>query len=149
MTGDPTLRALFVDEGVLGGETLMTQLRSGLSNETQVEATFATVPPGNRLERLLLRRFERIGHADMQMLRWRLRWSWHARRLLERQLGQTDVALINTPASALLSAGPMRRLPCVLSSATVAPATAGPARRRRCCSRSSGARSRARRGSSR
>src|SRR5680860_176450 len=115
MTGDPTLRALFVDEGVLGGETLMTQLRSGLSNETQVEATFATVPPGNRLERLLLRRFERIGHADMQMLRWRLRWSWHARRLLERQLGQTDVALINTPASALLSAGPMRRLPCVLS----------------------------------
>jgi glycosyltransferase involved in cell wall biosynthesis len=109
------LRALILDEGVLGHRTMTAQLRASLAGNPAVEATFATVPEPNRLERLLLRRWRRLGDADLFALRWRLRWSWRVRRLLKRHRRSVDVALINTQASALLIRGPMRRLPCVLS----------------------------------
>jgi glycosyltransferase involved in cell wall biosynthesis len=119
------LRVLFLDEGVLGHRTLTAQLRSALADDPAVEATFATVPPPNRLERLLLRRWRRAGDADLFALRWRLRWSWRARRILKRNLRAVDVAFINTQAAALLMRRPMRRLPCVLSiDATVGQFTA-------------------------
>jgi glycosyltransferase involved in cell wall biosynthesis len=109
------LRVLFLDEGVLGHRTLTAQLRASLEVRPEVEARFETVPPPGRLGRLLLRRWRRLGDADLFELRWRLRWSWRARRLLKRHSGSVDVAFVSTQASALLSRGPMRRLPCVLS----------------------------------
>ncbi|HEX4669359.1 MAG TPA: glycosyltransferase family 4 protein [Solirubrobacterales bacterium] len=115
MTAPSPLRVLFLDEGILGGRTLMAQLRYALGAHPEIEARFMEIPPANRLERLLLRRSRRLGDADLHTLRWRLRWSWRARRILKRQAKWADVALVNTQASALLSRGPMRRLPCVLS----------------------------------
>ena len=115
MSGTEPLRVLFVGEGVLGHRTLATQLQGMLATNPAVEARFATVPPPGRLARLLLRRWRRAGDADLYELRWRLRWSWQARRLLKRHAREVDVAMITTQASALLSRGPMRRLPCVLT----------------------------------
>ena len=110
-----TLRLLVLDEGVLGGRTLMNQLQSALPAQPGVEATFVTIPPPNRLERLLLRPVGFLGDLDLFSLRWRLRWSWQARRLLRAHAGKVDAAFVNTQASALLARGPMRRLPTVLS----------------------------------
>lgn len=119
------LRVLFLDEGVLGHRTLTAQLKATLADNAAVETTFVTVPAPNRIERLFLRRWGRIGDADMFALRWRLRWSWRVRRLLKRHRRSVDVAFINTQASALLIRGSMRRLPCVLSiDATVGQFTA-------------------------
>lgn len=115
MSGAEPLRVLFVGEGVLGHRTLAKQLQDTLATNPAVEARFATVPPPGRLARLLLRRWRRAGDADLYELRWRLRWSWQARRLLRRHVGEVDVAMVTTQASALLSRGPMRRLPCVLT----------------------------------
>jgi glycosyltransferase involved in cell wall biosynthesis len=109
------LRALFLDEGVLGHRTMTAQLRAALAGNPALEAQFETVPPPRRPERLLLRRLQPLGDADMFELRWRLRWSWRARHLLKRRAGSAEVALVTTQASALLMRGPMRRLPCVLS----------------------------------
>jgi glycosyltransferase involved in cell wall biosynthesis len=119
------LRVLFLDEGVLGHRTLSAQLRAALAEDPTVEARFETVSPPKRLGRLFLRRARRLGDADLFELRWRLRWSWRVRRLLVRNAGWADVAFLNTQASALLSRGPMRRLPVVLSvDATVGQFTA-------------------------
>jgi glycosyltransferase involved in cell wall biosynthesis len=115
MTETAPLRVLFLSEGVLGHRTLATQLEETLAADPTVEARFVTVPPPGRLARLLLRRWRRGGDADLYELRWRLRWSWQARRLLKRHAGEVDVAMITTQASSLLSRGPMRRLPCVLT----------------------------------
>ncbi|HEX6666476.1 MAG TPA: glycosyltransferase family 4 protein [Solirubrobacterales bacterium] len=128
------LRLLVIDEGVLGHRTLKRQLETMLAAQSGVEPTFVTVPPPSRLGRLWLRRWGRLGDADLHGLRWRLRWSWQARRLLKRNRRSADVALVVTQASALLMRGPMRRTPCVLSiDATVGQFTAleygGPAGR--------------------
>lgn len=112
---DAPLRILVIDEGVLGHRTLKRQLEETLAAQPGVEATFVTVPPPSRLGRLALRRVKPLGDADLLGLRWRLRWSWQARKLLKRYARGTDVALIATQASALLVKGPMRRTPCVLS----------------------------------
>jgi glycosyltransferase involved in cell wall biosynthesis len=109
------LRLLVLDEGVLGGRTLMGQLRLALPAQPGVSATFATIPPPTRLERLLLRPVGFLGDLDLYSLRWRLRWSWQARKLLRAHAGKVDAAFVNTQASALLARGPMRRLPTVLS----------------------------------
>jgi glycosyltransferase involved in cell wall biosynthesis len=118
------LRLLMIDEGVLGHRTLKAQLEEVLAALPGVEATMATVPPPSRLGRLFVRKWTR-GDADLQALRWRLRWSWQARRLLKRYRGKVDVAFLNTQASALLAKGPMRELPTILSiDATVGQFTA-------------------------
>lgn len=109
------LRLLVIDEGVLGHRTLKAQLEEALGALPGVEATFATVPPPGRLGRLFTRKWIRGSDADLQALRWRLRWSWQARRLLKRHRGEVDVALLNTQAAALLAKGPMRELPTILS----------------------------------
>ncbi len=119
------LRLLVIDEGVLGHRTLKAQLEAVLETLPGVEATMATVPPPGRLGRLFVRKWIRGSDADLQALRWRLRWSWQARRLLKRHRGKVDVALVNTQASALLAKGPMRELPTILSiDATVGQFTA-------------------------
>ncbi|HWJ42507.1 MAG TPA: hypothetical protein VNR67_03650, partial [Solirubrobacterales bacterium] len=119
------LRLLVIDEGVLGHRTLKAQLESALETLPEVEATMATVPPPSRLGRLFTRRWIRGSDADLQALRWRLRWSWQGRKLLKRHRGRVDVALVNTQALGLLAKGPMRRLPTILSiDATVGQFTA-------------------------
>lgn len=109
------LRLLVLDEGVLGGRTLMGQLRTALPAEPGVSATFVTVPPPSRFERLLLRPIGFLGDLDLSSLRWRLRWSWQARKILRAHAGEVDAAFVNTQASALLARRAMRRLPTVLS----------------------------------
>jgi glycosyltransferase involved in cell wall biosynthesis len=109
------LRILVIDEGVLGHRTLKRQLEQALAAQPDVEVSFLTVPAPSRLGRLALRRVKLLGDADLQGLRWRLRWSWRVRKLLKRHAAAADVALIVTQASALLIRGPMRRIPCVLS----------------------------------
>jgi glycosyltransferase involved in cell wall biosynthesis len=119
------LRLLVVDEGVLGHRTLKAQLEAVLETLPGVEATMATVPPPSRLGRLFTRKWIRGSDADLQALRWRLRWSWQGRKLLKRYRGKVDVALINTQALGLLAKGPMRELPTILSiDATVGQFTA-------------------------
>jgi glycosyltransferase involved in cell wall biosynthesis len=119
------LRLLVIDEGVLGHRTLKAQLEAVLETLPGVEATMATVPPPGRFGRLFTRNWLRGSDADLQALRWRLRWSWQTRRLLKRYRGKVDVALVNTQASALLAKGPMRELPTILSiDATVGQFTA-------------------------
>lgn len=119
------LRLLVVDEGVLGHRTMKRQLEAALRGMPEVEARMVTVPPPGRLGRLFLRRARRLGDGDLHGLRWRLRWSWQARRLLRRNARWADVALLVTQASSLLAKGTMRRLPCVLSvDATVGQFTA-------------------------
>ncbi len=109
------LRLLVIDEGVLGHRTLKAQLEAVLATLPGVEATMATVPPPSRLGRLFTRKWIRGSDADLQALRWRLRWSWQGRKLLKRHRGKVDVALVNTQALALLAKGPMRELPTILS----------------------------------
>jgi glycosyltransferase involved in cell wall biosynthesis len=119
------LRLLVIDEGVLGHRTLKAQLEAVLETLPGVEATMATVPPPGRLGRLFTRKWIRGSDADLQALRWRLRWSWQARRVLKRHRGKVDVALVNTQAAGLLAKGPMRELPTVFSiDATVGQFTA-------------------------
>lgn len=119
------LRLLVIDEGVLGHSTLKGQLEAALETLPGVEATMATVPPPGRLGRLFTRKWIRGSDADLQALRWRLRWSWQARRLLKRHRGKADVALLITQAQALLARGPMRELPTILAlDATVGQFTA-------------------------
>jgi glycosyltransferase involved in cell wall biosynthesis len=109
------LRLLVIDEGVLGHRTLKAQLEAVLETLPGVKTTMATVPPPGRLGRLLTRKWIRGTDADLQALRWRLRWSWQGRKLLKRHRGKVDVALINTQALGLLAKGPMRELPTILS----------------------------------
>lgn len=119
------LRLLVIDEGVLGHRTLKAQLEAVLETLPGVEATMATVPPPGRLGRLFVRKWIRGSDADLQALRWRLRWSWQGRRLLKRHRGKVDVALVNTQALGLLAKGAMRQLPTILSiDATVGQFTA-------------------------
>jgi glycosyltransferase involved in cell wall biosynthesis len=133
--GEPRpLRLLVVDEGVLGHRTLKAQLEKALEALPGVEVTMATVPAPSRLGRLFTRRWWRRNDSDLQALRWRLRWSWQARRILERHRRSVDVALLNTQASALLGKRVMGKLPVILSiDATVGQFTAlgysGPADR--------------------
>lgn len=119
------LRLLVIDEGVLGHRTLKAQLEAVLETLPGVEATMATVPPPGRLGRLFTRKWIRGSDADLQALRWRLRWSWQGRKLLKRHRGKVDVALVNTQALGLLAKGAMRELPTILSiDATVGQFTA-------------------------
>jgi len=114
------LRLLVLDEGVLGHRTMRAQIEAALEDVAEVEARMVSVPPPSRLGRVLLRHSHRLGDADLRLLRWRLRWSWRARRILRQHADWADAALIITQASALLSRRPMRRLPCaVLVDATV------------------------------
>jgi glycosyltransferase involved in cell wall biosynthesis len=123
--GAEPLRLLVVDEGVLGHRTMKRQLEASLAGMPEVEARMVTVRPPGRLGRLFLRRLARLGDADLHGLRWRLRWSWQARRILKRNARWADVALVVTQASGLLAKGTMRRLPVVLSvDATVGQFTA-------------------------
>lgn len=115
MSAPSPLRVLVVNEGVLGHASALTQLTGRLEERADLELILTTVPPPTRVERRLVARWRRLGDADLHLLRWRLRWSWEARRLLAAHRGGVDVAIVHTQACGSLSVGLMRELPCVLS----------------------------------
>lgn len=109
------LRVLVVNEGVLGHISGMAQLMGRLAERRDIEVKLLTVPPVGRVAGKLVTGSRRLGDIDLHLLRWRLRWSWEARRLLAAHRAEADVALVHTQACGLLSVGLMRCLPCVLS----------------------------------
>jgi glycosyltransferase involved in cell wall biosynthesis len=109
------LRVLVVNEGVLGHTSALSQLTDRLAERPDLEVTLTTVSPPGRLGGRLLARWQRAGDADLHLLRWRLRWSWEARRRLAAHRDSVDAAIVHTQACGSLSVGLMRELPCVLS----------------------------------
>jgi hypothetical protein len=109
------MRALLVGEGDLSHGALVRRLGSGLASLPGVEARVEVIEEPGWPERALITRVPGLGHLDVQPLRWQLRYSVHARRLLRRHGAEADVALVNTQACALLAREPMERLPVVLS----------------------------------
>ena len=109
------LRVLFVNEDVLGHRVFARRLRRLLQEHEEVSAWFAVVPGPRRVEAVLLRRVPGLGSLDLQPLRWRLRWSWWARRIVRRAGTGSDVLFVNTQSCALLLGGLMQTIPTVVS----------------------------------
>jgi len=109
---DARLHVLLVGEGDLSHGAFLRRIAEGLARRENVTAeTHVIDAPRGRRKRMIAP-VPRLGELDLQPLRWRLRYSWHARRALR---ARADVALVNTQSVALLAAGPMRRTPTVLS----------------------------------
>ncbi len=108
------LRAAVLSEGVHGHRALQDQLERLLGERTDIAPRFATVPAPGRLGGALLRRVEWLGDLDLQPLRWRLRWSFAARRLARVQ-ADAEVVFVDSQACALLARWPMRMTPWILS----------------------------------
>lgn len=100
---------------MLGHRTVQAHLESFVSGRDDVSAWFATVPHPGRLGFRAVKPYRGLGSLDMFELRWQLRWSAVARRLLTERLDDTDAVFVNTQACALLLGGSCRRASCVLS----------------------------------
>lgn len=110
----PTTRIVLVGEGDLSHGSFLRRTADALGQREGVNAEARIVEaPGSAVGWRLIAPIARLGDFDLQPLRWRLRYSWCARRLLDSQ--SADVALVNTQSVALLAAGPMRRIPTVVS----------------------------------
>ena len=96
---------LFIDEAVHGHGTLMANVRRGLGESPAIAAEFVPMPAPRGIERLLVAEVPWAGDADLQPLRWRLRYSWRGHRLARRR--RPDVVFVNTQSCALL--GPRAR----------------------------------------
>lgn len=109
---DARLHVLLIGEGDLSHGAFVRRIADGLGQRegvtTETRVIDAPYGPWARL----IAPLPRLGHLDLQPLRWRLRYSWHARRALG---ARADVALVNTQSVALLAGRPMRRTPTVLS----------------------------------
>jgi len=109
---DARLHVLLVGEGDLSHGAFVRRIADGLGRREGVTTeTHVIDAPRGRWARLIAP-VPRLGDLDLQPLRWRLRYSWHARRALR---ADADVALVNTQSVALLAAARMRRTPTVLS----------------------------------
>src|SRR5688500_4448023 len=113
-TGHHRPRVLVVGEDDLSHGSLARRLGASLADHG-VDVDVRLVPEPRRVEARLIVVVRRLGSYDLQPLRWKLRYSAQARRLLRRGAGKADVVLMNTQACALLSRGIMRRTPTVLS----------------------------------
>jgi glycosyltransferase involved in cell wall biosynthesis len=110
---DARLHVLLVGEGDLSHGGFVRRIAEGLGRRAGVTTeTHVVDDPHSTLGWRLIGPVPRLGDLDLQPLRWRLRYSWHARRAMG---ARADVALVNTQSVALLAAGPMRRTPTVLS----------------------------------
>jgi glycosyltransferase involved in cell wall biosynthesis len=106
---------LFVNEAVHSHGTLQERLAAAARERPDMTAAFASVAPPGRFGALLVRRFDRLGTLDLQMLRWRLRWSREARRLVRQARPRPDAVFVNTQACGLALRGEMRSIPVALS----------------------------------
>jgi glycosyltransferase involved in cell wall biosynthesis len=110
-----TATILLVGEGDLSHGTLLQRLADGLSTLPDTDVRAVTIGRPRGPEAPLVANLRPLGRFDLQPLRWRLRYSLRARRVLSRHRGEVDVALVNTQSCALLSKRPMRQVPTVLS----------------------------------
>ena len=109
------VRVLRVGEDDLSHGALLHRLASGLVARPGVEALVEMVRPPRGVEALVVANLRPLGQLDLQPLRWRLRYSARARQSLRRHAARVDAAIVNTQSCALLSAGPMSRVPTLLS----------------------------------
>jgi glycosyltransferase involved in cell wall biosynthesis len=110
------MRVLLVGEGDLSHGSFLRRTAEALGEREGVTAEARVVEAPRGVRARLIAPVPRLGDLDLQPLRWRLRYSWHARRELSDGAGAgADVALVNTQSVALLAAGPMKRIPTVLS----------------------------------
>jgi glycosyltransferase involved in cell wall biosynthesis len=105
-----------VNEAVHGHRTTQVRLEKLFAERADIEATFDTVPAPGRLERFIVRHFRWLGSLDLQPLRWRLRYSIRARRIIRRREAEADVVLLITQACALFA--PRRRPYVVMADST-------------------------------
>jgi glycosyltransferase involved in cell wall biosynthesis len=112
----PPLRVAVVNEAVHGHRTTQVRLERLFAERPDVEASFDAVPEPNRLERLMLWHLKRLGSLDLHPLRWRLRYSIRARRIVRRREAEADVVLLITQACALFA--PRRRPYVVMADST-------------------------------
>lgn len=80
-----------------------------------MSAWFETVPQPGRLGFRAVKQYPMLGSLDLFELRWRLRWSWMARRILTTRVEATDALLVNTQSCGLLLGNQCRDVRCVLS----------------------------------
>jgi glycosyltransferase involved in cell wall biosynthesis len=90
-------------------------LESFVSQRSDVRSWFETVPHPGRIGFRAVKQYPQLGSLDLFELRWRLRWSALARRIVQQRLSSTDAVFLNTQACALLLQGSCRAVPCVLS----------------------------------
>ena len=109
------LRLLFVSEGVHSHGALQERLAAAARRYPGATAASASVRPPGRLGFQLVRPFAFLGGLDLQPLRWRLRWSLAARRIVRAATPTPDVVFVNTQSSGLLLRREMRSRPVVLS----------------------------------
>lgn len=88
-----TIRALFVNEGDLGGNvlghvTMRASLQAGLAGRDEVEAHFVTLPDLPRLPSLLAAEIPRLADVDLDLhsTRWHAVQAVRARRLVQREV---------------------------------------------------------------
>jgi glycosyltransferase involved in cell wall biosynthesis len=110
---DARPRVALVDEAVHGHTTLMNNLRRALGPHPAIEPQWLTVPPPAGLERALVAPLPHVGDADLQPVRWRLRYSWRTVRLV--RAAAPDAVFVNTQSCAMLGAQRTRRPPWVVS----------------------------------
>lgn len=110
-----SLKVLLVGEGDLSHGALLERLSEGLSALPDADVRAVTIGRPRGAEALFVANLPLFGRFDLQPLRWRLRYSLRARRVLTRHHGEVEVALVNTQSCALLSKRPMRDIPTVLS----------------------------------
>jgi len=109
---DGGFHVLLVGEGDLSHGAFVRRIAEGLRRRAGVTTETHVIDAPRGPWARLIAPFPRLGDLDLQPLRWRLRYSWHARRALD---APADVALVNTQSVALLAGKPMRRTPTVLS----------------------------------
>jgi glycosyltransferase involved in cell wall biosynthesis len=100
---------------VLGHRTVHAHLQSFVGARPDVRSWFATVRHPGRIGFWAVKPYPALGSLDLFELRWRLRWSAAARRIVQQRLEATDAVFLNTQACALLLHGDCREVPCVLS----------------------------------
>ena len=109
------MRLLFVSEGVHSHGPLQERLVAEARRRPGMTAASASVRHPGRLGFQLVRPIGFLGGLDLQPLRWRLRWSLAARRIVRGATPAPDAVFINTQACALALRGEMRARPVVLS----------------------------------
>ena len=114
------MKVLFVNENIGGHATVHHHLRCAIEAHPEVEADFLDVPPPSLLRRLIGTRLPGLAalDLDLQPLRAQLAASAWVRGALRGRLDRYDVVHIYTQNAALLSRGPLLRLPSVITTDT-------------------------------
>lgn len=119
-----TVRALFANEGDLGGQvlghvTIEENLRRGMSARNDIDATFVRLPPMPRAASLAAAQLPVLNGLDLDLKipRWHAVQAVRARRLVERSLAvrSADVLYVDSHTIAFGLGKIMRRIPTLVS----------------------------------